>query len=91
MMAVRADAHIHLFDGGYQNKSFASRPGVSDDEAAYYDSLSREHDVVAALVVGYAVDRFGPCPAIVVRPALKEILSALRAKNGQDSSIRQSR
>jgi len=53
-MTVRADAHIHLFPGGYQDQSFASRPGVSIDEAACYDSLSREHDVVAALVVGYA-------------------------------------
>ena len=53
-MTVRADAHIHLFQGGYQDQSFASRPGVTLDEAACYDSLSREHDVAAALVVGYA-------------------------------------
>jgi len=52
-MTKRADAHIHLFAGGYQDKSFASRPGVSIDEAACYDSLAREHDVAAALVVGY--------------------------------------
>lgn len=52
-MTNRADAHIHLFAGGYQDKSFSSRPGVSVDEAACYGSLAREHDVAAALVVGY--------------------------------------
>ena len=52
-MTSRADAHIHLFAGGYQDKSFASRPGVSIDEVACYDSLAREHNVRAALVVGY--------------------------------------
>ena len=51
-MTRRADAHIHLFADGYQGKSFASRPGVSIDEAACYDCLTREHDVAAALVVG---------------------------------------
>jgi len=52
-MTNRADAHIHLFAGGYQDKSFASRPGVSIDEVTCYDDLAREHNVVAALVVGY--------------------------------------
>ena len=52
-MTSRADAHIHLFAGGYQDKSFASRPGVSIDEVACYESLAREQDVAAALVVGY--------------------------------------
>lgn len=52
-MTRRADAHIHLFARGYQDKSFASRPGVSIDEVSCYDSLTREHDVAAALVVGY--------------------------------------
>ena len=54
-MTPRADSHIHLFAGGYQDKSFVSRPGISIDEAACYDSLSRDHDVVAALVIGYGV------------------------------------
>ena len=53
-MTRRADAHIHLFDGGYQGQSFASRPGVSIDDAACYDSLAGDHDVAAALVVGFA-------------------------------------
>lgn len=53
-MTTRADAHIHLFAGGYQGQSFASRTGVSIDEAACYDSLSRDHGVVAALVIGFA-------------------------------------
>ena len=52
-MMTLADAHIHLFDGGFQDNSFASRPGVSIDEGACYDSLAREHDVAAALIVGY--------------------------------------
>ncbi len=53
-MAIHADAHIHLFAGGYQVRSFASRPGVSINEAACYDSLTRDYNVSAALVVGYA-------------------------------------
>ncbi len=52
-MADRADAHIHLFEGGYRS-SFTGRPGVQVDEAALYDSLAREHGVRRALVVGYA-------------------------------------
>jgi hypothetical protein len=47
-MTTRADAHIHLFAGGYRGGSFASTPGVSIDEARCYDSLAREHDVAAA-------------------------------------------
>ena len=53
-MTKRADAHIHLFDGGYRGQSFSSRPGVSIDDVACYDSLAREHDIAAALVVGFA-------------------------------------
>ena len=52
-MSKRADSHIHLFDGGYQGESFVRRPGVSLDEAACYESLAADHDVAAALVVGY--------------------------------------
>ena len=52
-MSSRADAHVHLFAGGFRGKSFASRPGVSIDEVACYDSLAQEHDITAALVVGY--------------------------------------
>lgn len=52
-MTQRADAHIHLFSGGYQDSSFASRPGVAIDEAACYHSLAVDCDVTAALVVGF--------------------------------------
>ena len=55
-MTKRADAHIHLFADGYRGGSFASRPGVTIDEAVCYDSLAREHDVAAALVVGYGAE-----------------------------------
>ncbi len=51
-MPPRADAHIHLFDGGYRG-SFPGRPGVTFDEAALYDSLARQHTVEAALVVAH--------------------------------------
>jgi L-fuconolactonase len=52
-MADRADAHIHLFEGGYQ-ASFIKRLGIAVDEAVLYDSLVEEHGVTAALIVGYA-------------------------------------
>lgn len=52
-MADRADAHIHLFEGGFRG-SFTGRPGVQVDESACYDSLARDHAVRAALIVGYA-------------------------------------
>ena len=51
-MAERADAHIHLFEGGFKG-SFTARPGVTVDERALYASLAKEHGVTAALVVGY--------------------------------------
>jgi L-fuconolactonase len=53
-MPDRADAHIHLFDGGYQGESLAARPGVRLDEVALFESLMVEHGITAALVVGYA-------------------------------------
>jgi predicted TIM-barrel fold metal-dependent hydrolase len=52
---AKADAHIHLFDGGYQH-AFTGRPGVRVDEAACYASLMRDHNIQAALVVGYAAE-----------------------------------
>ncbi|HCR18738.1 MAG TPA: hypothetical protein DIU35_14760 [Candidatus Latescibacteria bacterium] len=52
-MAERADAHIHLFEGGYQ-ASFIKRIGTAVDEAVIYDSLAEEYGVSAALIVGYA-------------------------------------
>ena len=51
-MADRADAHIHLFEGGYR-ESFTGRPGVKVDERALYASLAKDHNVKAALIVGY--------------------------------------
>ena len=53
-MTQRADAHIHLFAGGYQDQSFASRAGVAIDEAVCYHSLAVDHGVSAALVVGFS-------------------------------------
>ncbi len=52
-MSERADAHIHLFEGGYQD-SFVKRLGRPIDEAVCYASLAEDHGVKAALVVGYA-------------------------------------
>ena len=52
-MSERADAHIHLFEGGYQ-ESFMKRLGGPVDEAVVYASLARDHGVKAALIVGYA-------------------------------------
>jgi L-fuconolactonase len=55
-MTERADAHIHLFEGGYQGESFVGRPGVEIDEVACYASLAKDHHVQAALVVGYSAE-----------------------------------
>ncbi|MDE2890767.1 MAG: amidohydrolase family protein [Gemmatimonadota bacterium] len=52
-MSERADAHIHLFEGGYQD-SFMKRLGRPVDEAVVYASLAKDHGVKAALIVGYA-------------------------------------
>ena len=54
-MPERADAHMHLFEKGFQG-SFTGRPGVQIDEALLYDSLAANHDVRQALVVGYEGD-----------------------------------
>ncbi len=51
-MSERADAHIHLFENGFQS-GFTKRPGVNIDEPACYTSLAADHDVSAALVVGF--------------------------------------
>ena len=52
-MPDRADAHMHLFECGYQGESFVHRPGVKVDEPACYASLAKDHRVRASLVVGY--------------------------------------
>ena len=52
-MSERADAHIHLFEGGYQ-ESLMKRFGRPVDEAVVYASLANDHGVEAALIVGYA-------------------------------------
>jgi len=52
-MTDRADAHIHLFEGGYRG-GLTGRPGVRIDEAALYDDLAREYGIRRALIVGYA-------------------------------------
>ena len=40
---LKADAHIHLFEGGYQGGSLTSRPGVEVDELLCYQSLMKDH------------------------------------------------
>ena len=51
---ARADAHVHLFEGSYQGNSFTRRPGVLIDEVLCYQSLMQEHQIQAALVIGFA-------------------------------------
>lgn len=55
-MSDKADAHIHLFEGGFRPDRSARRPGIEMDEAVFYESLMDCHDVKAALVVGFAGD-----------------------------------
>ena len=55
---LKADAHIHLFEGGYQGGSLTSRPGVEVDELLCYQSLMKDHHIEAALVVGFEGDAF---------------------------------
>ena len=54
----KADAHIHLFEGGYQGGLLTSRPGVEVDELLCYQSLMKDHHIEAALVVGFEGDAF---------------------------------
>lgn len=51
-MSDRADAHIHVFEKGFQG-SFTGRPGVEIEEALLYASLAEAHGVKHALVVAY--------------------------------------
>ena len=51
-MTHRADSHIHLIENGFDG-FFTGRPGVNVDEVKCYDSLAREHDVVATLIIGF--------------------------------------
>ena len=44
----KADAHIHLFEGGYQGGSLTSRPGVEVDELLCYQSLMKDHHIETA-------------------------------------------
>ena len=53
-MPCRADAHIHLMSHANHGRSFARRPGVEIDEVSLYAHLAKAHDIVAALIVGYA-------------------------------------
>ena len=55
---LKAYAHIHLFEGGYQGGSLTSRPGVEVDELLCYQSLMKDHYIEAALVVGFEGDAF---------------------------------
>ena len=54
-----ADAHVHLFAGGYGGaRAMARRPGVHIDETKLYASLAAEHGIEQALVVGYEGERW---------------------------------
>ena len=55
---LKADAHIHLFEGGYQEGSLTSRPGVEVDELHCYQSLMNDHHIETALVGGFEGDVF---------------------------------
>ena len=71
-MPERADAHIHLFAGGYQSDSFVHGHGCTMDEAVSYDTLAKAHDIAAALVVGYeGVDWCGDNNAHIAAMASK--------------------
>jgi L-fuconolactonase len=55
-MPDKADAHLHLFEGGFRTDPPACRPGVEINEALFYESLMESHGVKAALVVGFTGD-----------------------------------
>lgn len=48
---TRADAHIHLFAGGYPGRYGRSPAGT--DELAAYEDIRRVHGIDQALVIGY--------------------------------------
>lgn len=48
---MRADAHVHLFRDGFLGRY--GRPSSGGDDRVIYDSLRHEHNIGAALVVGY--------------------------------------
>ena len=50
----RADAHIHLFEGGFRGESLNQHLHVHLEEATAYSLLMKSFDVEAALVIGYA-------------------------------------
>ena len=55
---LKADAHIHLFEGDCYGGSLPSRPGVEVDELICYQSLMKDHHIEVALVVGFEGDTF---------------------------------
>ncbi len=60
-MFERADAHVHLSHRPFPKEGcaqvgFLTRPGIHLDEIACYESHAEDHDVTAALVVGYAAE-----------------------------------
>ena len=57
MMVERADAHIHFFEQGFQDE-FTARPGVDINELECFESLAADHQVTAALVVGYGAQEW---------------------------------
>ena len=55
---LKADAHIHLFEGGYQGGTLTSRSDVEVDELLCYQSLMKDHNIEPALVVCFEGDAF---------------------------------
>jgi L-fucono-1,5-lactonase len=50
-VSMLADAHVHLFDGGYAG--VLEDPPAGPDELAAYERLRERHGIGCALVVGY--------------------------------------
>ena len=97
-MPERADAHIHLFEGGFGG-SFAGRPGVRLDEPACYASLAGDYGVSRALVIGYEGEPWSAgnndwlarqveqynwiCPVAYVDPHHPPSIAELERRRGQ--------
>jgi L-fuconolactonase len=61
-----ADAHLHLFRGGYAG-AYGRSPAGTGDEADVYETFRRVHHIVAGLVVGYEDGEIDPANNAYVR------------------------
>ena len=55
---LKADAHIHLFEGDCHGRSLTSRPVVEVYKLLCSQSLMKDHHIEAALVLGFEGDTF---------------------------------